>query len=179
MHLRAYIHTHTGTALVAYHDTSAILGHTIRHVECALALGNEDGDRCKTCTHYRQTLKVLSLRERQRTDTVSKRTDPRSHTNFRYLTSPEKIDRLHGLHHQHRLSQKKLARLQAKIEEVVQRQAISVDDTTTDDLRKVMEEEEEQMMKKFPEALSSTSFGDNRRKLRPGWIGEVCGGTRL
>ena len=80
---------------------------TIRHVCCELILASEGKDWCPHCTHYRQTLLVLARQTKSLLDKTLERTDPSSHTNYRFLTTAEKSQRLQRIHHQHHLTQKK------------------------------------------------------------------------
>ena len=70
--------------------------------QCTWTLSSEGAGRCQKCTGYRDTLHALASRESRRSTTKSDRTDSSNRTNFRYLTTPEKIDRLEGLHHENR-----------------------------------------------------------------------------
>jgi len=101
--------------VVAYHDTE-VPQHCIRHSKCELVVLSEGGDRCFRCDEYRygdmftlwhafilrliyhrKTLHVLYGRQLSRSVSgVS------SHANFRYLTTPEKISRLHEMRHHSR-----------------------------------------------------------------------------
>ena len=76
----------------------------------------------------------------------AKRVAISSHTNYRYLSTPEKHQRMKSLHHENRLARLRLERLRAKLEEAIESKGVSMDDDITDDLHKVMEEEEKKAM---------------------------------
>ena len=60
---------------------------TIRTVKCELLL-NGDNSKCRSCKTYRATLRTLYNRWSHRSsDNIS---DTSSHTNIRYMSSPEK-----------------------------------------------------------------------------------------
>ena len=93
---------------------------------------------------------ALASRESHRSATQPDRTDCSSHTNFRYLSTPEKIDRLKGLRLESCKAQKKLDRLKAKLTEVTENQGISLDEQTTSDLHQIMVAEEQHVLKEYP-----------------------------
>ena len=64
--------------------------------------------------------------------------------------TPEKLDRLHNLHHKNRLAQTKVERLQAKLTQITASVGVPLDDSTTMGLNQIMLEEEEQVAQKFP-----------------------------
>ena len=91
----------------------------IHHVECEIVLPAEGKDRCIRCFEYRRTLTVLSRRYMNVDEmSVEQRINPSSHTNFCFLKTPEKTDRLQLLHRENRVMQKKLSRMQSKLKEV-------------------------------------------------------------
>ncbi len=104
-----------GNEVVAYHDTTSAT-HTIRHSKCQLLTG----DRCCNCSAHRyniahsppqkltfylycrQTLNTLNHRLLNKPPSTS---GCSSHTNYRYMSTDEKINRLHDMHHQHQADQ--------------------------------------------------------------------------
>ena len=91
------------------------------------------------CDGYRSNLHSLASREASYT--TPNRT---SHANYRYLSTPEKIDRLHDLHRETRAYRLKVERLQAKLASVTALHGVTLDEETTSDLHHIMLEEEEQ-----------------------------------
>ena len=61
-----------------------------------------------------------------------------SHTNFRYLDTPEKFERMRNLHKLVRSQQKKIAQLQQTLDRYIQTDGVKVDDTTNKDLYTIM-----------------------------------------
>ncbi len=104
--------------------------------------------RCQKCTDYRRTLNAMACRVCQSKSTD--RTAPSSHTNYRYLSSPEKNDRLRQLHQENRSAHKKIERLKAKLADVIAKRGVSLESETTSDLHQVMQDEEQQALSKFP-----------------------------
>ena len=155
----SYIYTCTGTRIVAYHDTRSFLEPTIRHSDCEMILSSKGVDRCQKCTDYRSTLHALASRECRRT-----KPDRTSHTNYRYLSTPEKLDRLHDLRRENRLAQMKIERLRAKLTQITANVGVSLDESTTSDLHQVMQEEEEQVAQKFPPGSFQDIFWQQQKE---------------
>ena len=109
---------------------------TIRHVECEIVLPAEGKDRYSRCFEYCRTLTVLSRRYMNVDEmSVEQRINPSSHTNLRFLKTPDKTERLQLLHRENRVIQKKMSRMQSKLKEVFNQQAIDVNEATDGDLK--------------------------------------------
>ena len=109
---------------------------TIRHVECEIILPAEGKDRCSPCFEYHRTLTVLSRRYMNVDEmSVEQRINPSSHTDFRFLKTPEKTEQLQLLHRENRVIQKKMSRMQSKLKEVFNQQAIDVNEATDGNLK--------------------------------------------
>ena len=80
---------------------------TIRHSRCELLVGG--GKRCSFCESHRNTLRVLVGRREKLTPCLN--TPLANRTNFRYLTTPEKVERLHDMRKRQHCLKKQLARL--------------------------------------------------------------------
>ncbi|MCG8622799.1 MAG: hypothetical protein MJE68_12485, partial [Proteobacteria bacterium] len=65
-----------------------------------------------------------------------------SHTNHRYLSSPQKVARIKELQHKNRLSQKKMDRLSKKLEELTTISGVCLDDDMNGDLKEIMKQED-------------------------------------
>lgn len=137
---------------------------TIRHVSCRVLLSSGEEVRCGQCTQYRKVLHAMLFREHNHSDTSVSRTDADSHVNYRYLKTPEKIERLQALHHQNRLCLKRLSRLQSKLHEVIEQQSVVVDEPVADDLSQIMEEEEVQVQSLFPEGSFQQVFWQQQKQ---------------
>ena len=154
--------------VIAKSESSGDDGFTIRHVNCeVIVAGGDDAStaRCSYCTHHRKALSTMVRRSTTGSDEInSKHLDALSHTNYRFLTSPEKVKRLQILHREVRITQKKLFRLREKLEEKIATQAILIDEDTDADMRTVMAEEEGQLFKRFPEGFFQRLFWEEQKK---------------
>ena len=88
--------------------------YTIRCTGCKILIP-KSVKRCNKCSEYRKTLNVLCKRSASKDDTVS-RTDPASHVNFRWLSSPEKTDRLRHLSTRSKALQRQIKQVSEKLE---------------------------------------------------------------
>ena len=129
--------------MIGFKDTRALLYPTIRHTECALLLSQSAGDRCDTCVAYRNTLNKAIARKR-------KATMQHSHTNYRYLSSPEKVTRLRELQRKNHQQQNHIARLREKLAELTEKNGVYLDQTMNNDLEKIVKEEDKAVMDRYP-----------------------------
>ena len=148
--------------MVAVLDKRPIPEETIRHNECTLLLPQSDPNRCQKCMQYRETLRITVFRHDRKEPTD--RSAPSSHTNYRYLSTPEKLDRLRHWHDKSRALQKKILRCQERIAGLVAKEGVSMDADTTADLHAVMEEENINVAKQYLENSFERIFWDQQRE---------------
>ena len=125
--------------MVAYYDQCYL---TIRHVQCKQVLPDKSkSDRCSTCRTYRYVLRSalrnLHVASNKETE-CSQHCLPESHTNYRYLDTPEKIERLQNMHKLMCRQKKQIKRLQSSLNKLIQSDGIKVDETTNRDLLHIM-----------------------------------------
>ena len=87
-----------------------------------------------------------------------------SHTNYKYLPKPKKIDHLRQLHQCNRSVQKKLCRLKARVAEMISTTNVQLDVETTSDLCAIMELEEKSILKKYPEDSFQRVFWQQQKE---------------
>ena len=173
LNLFIYVFTYPGTNAAAFLDERALPQPTIRHSECALLLSEEDPVRCRWCDVYRQTLRVMTCRHRQSQEQAQNTSAPSSHTNYKYLSTPEKVDRLRRLHDDSRCLQKKLYHHEDRIAALIAREGVSLDAGTTDDLSAIMTEENASIAQKYP---PNSCFGSSKKRPLVE-TGMACAGT--
>ena len=81
-------------------------------------------------------------RVRKRADLSPVTPDQSSHINYRYLTTPEKVERIRSLKRGNRALSSRIKRLQAKVEAEVQYHGVTLDTNTSSDLLKIVSEED-------------------------------------
>ena len=92
--------------MIAYYDYQK---STIRHVQCPLQMPEVGPTkRCTYCnSHHDKVLRSgLSRLLKQQQEGQENRSEISSHTNYRYLTIPEKIQRMYSLRNAVRLSKR-------------------------------------------------------------------------
>ena len=90
------------------------------------------------------------------------RYDPSSKTNYCFLSSPEKIDRLKGLHTQIKVLQQRVRRLTIKLAENTELNGIAVDSDLHSDLSSIINEAAPSVVAKHPpESILSIFFGSS------------------
>ena len=93
--------------------------------------------RCCFCTTFRNNnlLSALSHWKKQQNESCH----PSSHTNYRCLVSPWKIQHMKNLHHLVRNQDRKIQHLQYKLGQLIQKDAIQVDKSIYSNLLSVIE----------------------------------------
>ncbi len=71
--------------------------HTIRSTFCHILVSSASSSRCNSCNAYRKVLN--SMVSRQLKEKVEDGTQTNSHTNFRYLNTPNKYYVCNSNHH--------------------------------------------------------------------------------
>ena len=80
----------------------------------------------------------LSRLLNQQQEGQENRSEISSHTNYRYLTTPEKIQRMYSLRNAVRLSKRKISDLQCRLDRLIKVDGIKLDDQTHDGLLSIM-----------------------------------------
>ena len=86
-----------------------------------------------------------------RNNSLSDVTNPSSHTNYRFLTTPEKVSRMQGLQKRNKSLMTQVKRLRTKIEAAIEADGVILDDQACHDLETIMENEDKTIDEKFQE----------------------------
>lgn len=100
------------------------------------------------CSEYRKIL--TSMLARRSKEKAMERTDTASHTNYRFLSTPEKAERLHQLQRKTKVCKQKIQRMEVRLEKALERRGIQVDSAFHDDLCSTMEEKNVYVLDKYP-----------------------------
>ena len=87
-----------------------------------------------------------------------------SHVNYRYLSTPEKVERLRQLRRKNRELQDKIHRLQVKLDKALEKKSVSLDDDISQDFQNVMEEEDNNISTKFSEDSFQAIFWKHQKE---------------
>ena len=149
----------SGTYVVAEESTSFSMT-TIRHTKCDLIIESDYIHvRCTQCSTYRKTLQTLRQANADKCD----RTAPDSRVNYRYLSTPEKHNRLQRLHHLQRCTKLKVERMRQKLALAIKQGSIEVDESTHSDLQEIVTASTQQVTKEFPENSFQHLFWDQQK----------------
>ena len=80
-----------------------------------------------------------------------KRTDPSSHTNYTYLSTPEKDKRLGLLHQDNRRAKQQIRHLRQKIEEITIKEGVHLSDELHSDIKSIASANTRDIYSRFPE----------------------------
>ena len=140
-----------GTREVAKEESILLRKPTIRHACCAILLPpSSTCTRCLSCNSYRHILRSLAYRM-EKTDRAVDRSAPQSHVNYRFLNTPDRLERLHRMHSVLRSTKLQKKRLKEKLQEAIEKDGVIVDPATHDDLRNIMSTHEAEISTKYPE----------------------------
>lgn len=104
------------------------------------------------CKNYRATLRALcSQQQRTTEDTISKRTEVSSHTNYRYLTTDQCKRRMCNLKEKLDQQHSKVNKLQKKIQHMIENNGQQVDSILGHDLEGIMVENTNKVLQSYPE----------------------------
>lgn len=160
---------YTGKNQVASHDKK-----TIRTTSCDIIClpGAASEIRCSSCAQHRKTLNSMLCRHVKSEASGIDKGSPSNHTNYRYLTTPEKVQRLQRLHQSTRLCRKQVGRVKARLAAAIEKRGILVDSELHDDLTVIMKENSAQVLEAYPpdsfarifweQQLRATSLKDAR-----------------
>ena len=113
---------------------------------------------------HRHTLHSLASREKYR----SSASNSSSHVNYRYLTPSEKDTRIAVMKQQNRLLQLMVHRLTAKLDAILEKQGVELDDVT---LSQIVTEEEQAVYSAFPPGSFQRIFWQQQKDFVKGWQG--------
>lgn len=106
---------------------------TVRSSQCTLF--TDSNSKCEMCRAYRKNLRAMVSRSTRVSSPEKRmRVDSSSHTNYRYLHSPELTQRLHNSMTQNKILSRRVQQLKMKIEETVQSSGIILDDRLNSDM---------------------------------------------
>lgn len=84
--------------------------------------------------------------------------DPTSHTNYRYLSSPLLNERCNNLHKNYVASQRKLENMKRKIQRLSSNNGVTVGRELNDDLKEIMKQNFSNVAQQFPEKTFERVF---------------------
>ena len=132
---------------------------TIQTVKCEL-LTTSEKCKCRPCITYRATIRKLYNRWCKRS--LSPIGDSSSHTNFRYMNTPEKKAKVAELKKRATMAENEVRKLQAKIEQLTQQQGDNVENGFHGDLLGIMKEKTPEIVEAYPEGSFKRLFWEEQ-----------------
>ena len=118
---------------------------TIRTAKCEMLV---NGVKCESCKDYRSTLRGIC--HCHNAHKPNKSSEGSSHANYRYLKTPEQRERMSQLKAEIDHSKREISKLRSTIEQIQEREGVSVDQRLEQDLKAIMEEKTEEIQGKYP-----------------------------
>ena len=142
--------------IVAYLDTNCCVTlngdtypQTIRTASCQLLVL---GTKCDACVDFRSSLRAMHNRwVKRKNRSPSTHTAPGSHTAFCRLTTPERNARFANLKARADAAERKVKKLQEKIQASTTKIGVTVEEELHDELTEIMTERSEEIRQQYPE----------------------------
>ena len=165
-HLNTVLWIHSVTSLCIGESRVAIVDATrtgqsaLFHVNCEVLIQPSNSSRCVACSKHRKSLTAMKTRKPKDID----KTDPSSHTNYVFLSTPEKDERLHRLQKAKKNVKLQSDRLKQKIEKAADQGGVMVDDKLHEDLKSIALECTGQVHESCPDDTFKRLFWDQQQK---------------
>ena len=157
-----------GTKEVAKEESTLICRPT-SHTCCLILLSSSlTCKRCSSCNLHCHTLRSLVCRIENSEHNVD-RSDPCSHVNYRFLSTPEKTERLQRMHSELCRTELQKNRLKLKLNEAVEKDGVVVDPVTHADLQSIMSSHEKNIVETYPEDSFQHIFWKQQQKAAKLW----------
>lgn len=157
------IRNHSGD-VVAYRDDycpvslhGELYSSTIRTTRCELLVNDV---KCGTCKGYRSVLRSIYNRSLKHDSEKNSRVT--SHTNYRYLNTPERRSRMRQLKSDLDQSKRQIETLKSKIQRLQKEHGIDIDKPLENDLERIMEESTSKVYKSHPPGSFLRLFWDSQ-----------------
>ncbi|KAL5457434.1 hypothetical protein EMCRGX_G034693 [Ephydatia muelleri] len=119
---------------------------TLRCNECELLVTN---NRCDTCKQYRCTLRALHSQWLRQQKKTANHASISSHTNFRYLKTPERQQRIRRLRNEIVNKRKEVERLKSYVNVATEQHEIYIEEALEKDIKQIMEEKSNEIRKTY------------------------------
>ena len=142
---------------------------TVRCDNCELLVPQQSESvgvvmRCGKCNEYRKTLNRMLFRIESSKGNNPDKCHPQSHTNYRFLNTPEKDKRLQRLHQQSRINQQRAERLKVRLERATELRGTMVGEDLHGDLKQIMEENSPFIAESYPQESFARSFWESQQR---------------
>lgn len=142
---------------------------SLYHVNCEVLIESTSfTKRCSNCKKYRQTLSAMvSRQQRMESSNASSsqsRSDPKSHTRYAYLSTPEKDERLRRLHNDNHKLNRRIKYLDKKLVSTTIRDGVTLTDELHSDFKEIASESTNKIYSSHSENSLARLFWDQQMK---------------
>ena len=139
---------------------------TIHHVNCLVKIPTLTiGKRCQVCRKFRDNVLRSTLCSfLKHSDRIHEVCAASSHTNFRYLNTPEKVEHLRSLSRLIHVKEQQVADSKKKLNRMIEANGIRVDESMHNDLLTIMEINNSKQSGSSTEENFSTIFWQQQLK---------------
>lgn len=126
-----------------------VLTETVRTENCTVLTSK---DRCESCQMYRKNLRAMYAKwlKINSPSRRLKRSNENSHTNYRYLNTPEKILRMTNLRKQTVTLRRQVESLTRRMQILTDKHGVKVSEDLEQDFRTIVNESDETMLNSYP-----------------------------
>ena len=140
-----------------------ICSRTIRTTSCEILI---HGSKCEACRKYRPSLRSMhSQWVRQLRSSPEKNTDVSTHTNYRYLRTPQRKEQMSKLRAEVRRQRNEVKRLRSMLNEAMEQEGIVVDKQLENDLHTIMLEHTKEVNMKYAKDSFHLLFWDQQLRV--------------
>ena len=118
--------------------------------------------RCDPCMDYRKVLNSILSRHMKARDSAVTQTE--SHTNLRFLNTPQRKERFSRLRVKRKICQQKVKRLEEKIGMLIEEKGVLVSEELSEDLVRSMDESTPGIMEKYPPGSFRRIFWEQQQR---------------
>ena len=92
------------------------------------------------------------------------RCDPKSHTNYRRLSSSEKNERMKRLHSQCKMLKQEISRIQEKLDHALESRGVSIGEDLHENLKAIVDDKSPFVAENYPEHSFARMFWESQKK---------------
>lgn len=149
-----------GKSVVAEVDSKRLGKPSIFHINCEAILDSRSkSGRCSACTKHRKSLSTMASGKLS-----DDWTHPSSHTTYSSLSTPERDERLHRMHHENVRLKSQIAQLREKINFALNENSVSVDSEFDEGMRDMVANCRDEVKRTYPEGSFQKLFWEEQEK---------------
>ncbi len=138
---------------------------TVRSAQCALLIASGNS-KCETCRVYRKNLRaMLSSSVKVSSPEKRKRLESSSHTNYRYLNTPELGKRLKNSRKATRSLSRKLEHMKLNLKTLTESNGVNLDDSLNSDMCSIVKDSHDMISAHPPDSFARLFWDQQRESM--------------